>query len=128
MAGFATRFAHLPPAWARALLAILILLVVAGIALTTRFEESGLRLGSAEKGDTALYNAIIARATATPTLEGYYSAAVAEQRARNYPLRPFVAVREPALALLSARLGASSTLLLFRLLALVTFVALIVRL
>jgi hypothetical protein len=43
-------------------------------------------------------------------------------------LRPFVAVREPTLALLSARLGAPATLLLFRLLALVTFIALLLRL
>lgn len=129
MAGlrFATRFAHLPSVWARVLLAILILMTVAGIVLAARSEGARLRLGSAEKGDAALYGAVIGRVAVKQTLDGYYGAAIAEQRARHYPLRPFVAVREPTLALLSARLGAPATLAIFRLLALVTLVALIVR-
>jgi hypothetical protein len=127
MAGFATRLAHLSPGWARMLLATLLLMTAIGIVATSGSEKPGLRLGSVEKSDAALYRAIIERTAAKQTLAGYYDAAIAEQRARHYPLRPFVAVREPTLALLSARLGSPATLAVFRLLALVTLVALIVR-
>lgn len=54
------------------------------------------------EGDLALYAAIHARMAAG---EGYYAAAIAEHRARNYPTRPFVAVRLPTLAWLQAALG-----------------------
>lgn len=46
-------------------------------------------------GDLALYERIRARVAAG---EPYYAAAMDEQRARDYPTRPFVAVRLPTLA------------------------------
>ena len=54
------------------------------------------------EGDLALYAAISERVMAG---EGYYHAAVDEQRARNYPLRPFVTVRLPTLAWMHNALG-----------------------
>jgi hypothetical protein len=54
------------------------------------------------KGDMALYARIAARVTAG---EGYYAAALDEQRASNYPTVPFVVVRLPTLALLQALIG-----------------------
>lgn len=54
------------------------------------------------KGDMALYARIHARVAAR---EGYYAAALSEQRASNYPTRPFVAVRLPTLALVQAAIG-----------------------
>ncbi|QDH35978.1 hypothetical protein [Porphyrobacter sp. YT40] len=54
------------------------------------------------KGDMALYARIGARVAAG---EGYYSAALGEQRASGYPTRPFVTVRLPTLAWLQALLG-----------------------
>ncbi|WP_379923461.1 hypothetical protein [Erythrobacter sp. R86502] len=54
------------------------------------------------KGDLALYSRIAARVSAG---EGYYPAAMDEQRASNYPTRPFVAVRQPSLAWLQALIG-----------------------
>lgn len=53
-------------------------------------------------GDMALYARIYDRMTAG---EGYYSAAIAEQRASRYPTRPFVAVRLPTLAWVQAAIG-----------------------
>ncbi|WP_427964445.1 hypothetical protein [Altererythrobacter sp.] len=52
--------------------------------------------------DLALYDAITARVAAG---ENYYQVAVAEQRARNFPVRPGFAVRLPTLAVTSAALG-----------------------
>lgn len=53
-------------------------------------------------GDLALYERIRARVAAG---EPYYAAAMDEQRARDYPTRPFVAVRLPTLAVAGATLG-----------------------
>lgn len=50
----------------------------------------------------ALYARISARMAEG---EGYYAAAMAEQRASHYPTRPFVAVRLPTLAWLQAQIG-----------------------
>jgi hypothetical protein len=52
----------------------------------------------------ALYARIAARVA---TGEGYYAAALAEQRASNYPTLPFVAVRLPTLAWAQAAIGAN---------------------
>ncbi len=56
----------------------------------------------ADDGDLALYARISARVAAG---EGYYAAAMDEQRRDNYPTRPFVAVRQPSLAWLQAAIG-----------------------
>lgn len=55
------------------------------------------------RGDMALYARINARMAAG---EGYYAAALNEQRESHYPTRPFVAVRLPTLAWLQALIGA----------------------
>ena len=52
--------------------------------------------------DLRLYDRISERVAAG---ESYYAAATEEQRARNFPVRPGLAVRLPTLALLSASLG-----------------------
>lgn len=54
------------------------------------------------RGDLALYSRIHARMAAG---QGYYAAALAEQRASGYPTRPFVTVRLPTLAWAQALLG-----------------------
>ncbi|QZH75742.1 MAG: hypothetical protein JY451_03880 [Erythrobacter sp.] len=59
-------------------------------------------LDDEDGGDLALYRRISERVTAG---EGYYPAAMAEQRAGNYPTRPFVTVRLPTLATLHAIIG-----------------------
>ncbi len=56
----------------------------------------------ASVGDLALYRRISERVIAG---ENYYTAALAEQRADDYPVRPFVTVRLPLLAWLHAALG-----------------------
>ena len=68
-------------------------------AAPTSSGERDERLG----GDMALYARIHARMAAG---EGYYTAAIAQQRASNYPTRPFVAVRLPTLAWVQAAVGA----------------------
>lgn len=55
-----------------------------------------------DRTDDALYVAIASRVSDG---ENYYRAAVIEQRERGYPLRPFVTVREPTLAYLTAAAG-----------------------
>ncbi|APE29261.1 hypothetical protein [Aurantiacibacter gangjinensis] len=58
--------------------------------------------GEASEGDLALYRTISQRVADG---EPYYGAAMDEQRARNYPTRPFVAVRLPTLAMLHSAIG-----------------------
>lgn len=52
--------------------------------------------------DLALYDRIIARVASG---ENYYTAAMTEQRAGDYPVRPGLAVRLPTLALIHAAIG-----------------------
>lgn len=52
--------------------------------------------------DAGLYQRIVARVQAG---EPYHAAAIAEQRAHDYPVKPFVTVRPPALAWLIAKIG-----------------------
>lgn len=106
-------FAHLPR-WAAGLMLALLGAAMAWSALATAPGDQPDRASPAAapatspdpqgraKGDMALYARIAARVTAG---EGYYVAALDEQRARHYPTRPFVAVRLPTLALLQALIG-----------------------
>lgn len=55
-----------------------------------------------DRTDAALYVAVAARVADG---ENYYRAAATEHRERGYPLRPFVTVREPALAYVTAVVG-----------------------
>jgi hypothetical protein len=65
--------------------------------------------------DLQLYDRIAARVAAG---ENYYAAAIAEQRAGNFPVRPGLAVRLPTLAFLAAGLGPNGLLALAALLGL----------
>ena len=67
--------------------------------------------------DLALYDAVIERMTAG---EGYYEVVVEAQRARDFPVRPGLAVRLPTLATASAWLGPAGLLAAAALLVLAT--------
>lgn len=106
-------FPHLPR-WAAALALALLAATLGWSALATAPGDQPERASVAAapatspnpddraKGDMALYARIASRVTAG---EGYYSAALDEQRASHYPTRPFVAVRLPTLAMLQAVIG-----------------------
>ncbi|MXO65090.1 hypothetical protein [Altericroceibacterium endophyticum] len=90
---------HLPR-WGAA--AVLILGIAACVylaqgTLQQRMHEETRQAARSDEqiGDGDLYEAINERVAAG---EGYYEAALAEQRANNYPTRPFVTVRPPTLA------------------------------
>ncbi len=75
--------------------------------------------------DADLYRAIAARvASGTP----YYPAAAAEQRARGYPLKPFVTMRPPLLAEVTGLVGTTAMGWLLRLAVLGALAALVIRL
>ena len=98
-----TRFATSPPWLAGLVLAAVAALIVFGLAPTTQPTAAQAGIASdANDTDLALYRAIDRRVAAG---QGYYAAATAEQRARDYPLRPFVTVRLPTLAMVHATLG-----------------------
>lgn len=116
------RFAHWRPAAARLLLfgvaALLLLAALApygtepetGAALsasagpaTPTGTPTGTTTAAAERDeDLALYRRAVARIAGG---EAYYDFIVGEQRQRNYPVRPGIAVRLPTLAYLHAGLG-----------------------
>ena len=71
--------------------------LVALIALGAPFSAGKLAMQpSPDSGDLRLYKAIIGRVRAG---QPYDAAAIAEQRLDRYPVRPFVTVRPPALAI-----------------------------
>src|SRR5258708_5571398 len=90
-----TRFANLSrrSAWTvLGLLAALILFGLWSVAQTARLPPSP----PSRAGDLALHRGVVQRVRAG---EAYETAAVAEHRARGYPVRPFLAVRPPWLAM-----------------------------
>lgn len=116
------RFATWPPVRARLLLAVVVVLVALS-AITPITEPPGDRAsvsttaanglpksGGAEfrDDDLALYDRAIERVGAG---EYYYDFIVEEQRARDYPVRPGVAVRLPTLAYIHAALGENGMLI-----------------
>lgn len=121
-----SRFSDLP-AWAARLLLILLVLVSLGGAAIAIQPPASASPAVVDLTDTdlALYQAIAARVGAG---EGYYSAAVAEQRARDYPLRPVFTVRMPTLAWGVGTLGPNGAALLLRLLMIAAIGALTIRL
>jgi hypothetical protein len=102
------------PRWGAALLLALLLAALAwSVSAMAGYKDRGepRRAAAAEQtggestGDLALYQRINGRMEAG---EGYYAAALAEQRTHNYPTIPFVTVRTPVLAwgwLLFGQLG-----------------------
>ena len=98
-----TRFASIGRAPALAILFALLLLIGIGLGLDAdRVTRPPTPPGH---GDVDLYRAIDTRMMAG---EGYYQAATTEQRARGYPLRPFVTVRMPTLAWITTLAGGPS--------------------
>lgn len=101
---------RLPRGWALAVL-LTLLLALGWSALTATSTAPANppvvdSRATAEGGDFSLYSRIAVRVAAG---EGYYAAALAEQRAGNYPTRPFVTVRLPTLAWANALLGQEGT-------------------
>jgi len=93
-----SRFAQLPRGAAIALLVALAGLIAFGLWASARSTSAGPAGGD---NDVALYRAVVERVRAGET---YETAAITEQRARNFPLKPFVVVRPPALAIVLSRL------------------------
>lgn len=106
-------FPHLPRGGAALILALLVAAMAWSVWTSLPAPRAALAPAAATvssikhdngaKGDMALYARIHARLSAG---EGYYAAALGEQRASNYPTRPFVAVRLPTLAWVQLVLGA----------------------
>ena len=106
------RFAALPVGLARAVLAVVALLLLASawVPQTVGHGEvasvPSLLSGGKERprdGDLALYDTAVHRIRAG---ENYYSFIVAEHRRQHYPVRPGLAVRMPTMAYLDAATGA----------------------
>lgn len=119
------RFAHWAPGAAMLVLALIAALLL-GAALTARdtgtdahLQQQAEAVGAAVQTDNSdapeaivpdeardtdlsLYAVIAERVGAG---ESYYTAAIEEQRARNYPLRPGLAVRLPTLAVVTGWIG-----------------------
>src|SRR5690606_27602468 len=89
------------PRWAAGLLLLLTVLVcIRSVPAVERYAASTIaaneeELESGSRRDFDLYQAINERIAAG---EGYYDAALDEQRARGFPTKPFVTVRPPTLA------------------------------
>ena len=121
------RFAHWPPGAALWVVAATVLLLIAA-SLSERTSRdtptapvsttaAAAPQGEARDTDLALYDVIAARVAAG---ENYYRVAVEEQRARDFPVRPGLAVRLPTLAMLFAALGTVGMALLAGVLAVLT--------
>jgi len=133
------RFAGWPPGAALLVLAAALLMLIAA-ALSVRSDllpggqpalpaasnapaaspANGAPAEAARDTDLMLYDRIAERVRGG---ENYYRAAVAEQRARDFPVRPGLAVRLPTLALLSALLRPTGMMVLAAILGLATLAA-----
>lgn len=126
------RFAHWRPAYARAMLAALLAVLVTAVFTPiderkSRVQTRGFIQNMVERGvtkkrddDLALYDVAIARIQKG---DHYYDFIVEEQRRAMYPVRPGLAVRLPTLAYLDAWLGRSGQLAAAVLLMLATLAA-----
>ena len=98
VSGAAGRFTAMSPGAALILIVATILLVAFGLAGTVGgASQAPPPRHATGESDLALYRGIVARMRAG---ESYGHAAVTEQRARHYPLRPVIAIRPPTLATL----------------------------
>jgi len=88
-----TRFVTFSTSAARIVLALLVVILVVGLPQGTRRAPASTAVGG--PSDSRFYQAVVARVKRG---EPYDQAAITEQRARDYPLRPFIAVRPPILA------------------------------
>lgn len=101
------RLAGVPRPVAALLLALLAALMVLGVAESRPRASPDMTAPTLAKeegmiGDHALYLKILRRMEAGTS---YYAAVVEEHRAYGYPLRPFVAVRLPTLAVILSYIG-----------------------
>lgn len=97
-----SRFHALAAAPARLILLLLAFALAASLLPAAQTVQPPPAKTAQDDGDLLLYEAIVARMQAG---QGYYDAAVTEQRARHYPLRPFPTVRLPSLASILAIFG-----------------------
>lgn len=120
------RFAHWAPGAAVLVaLATLLLLIAAVLTQRTSHDAPAAPVSTAAAApqsdvrdtDLALYDVIAQR---VGNGENYYRVAVQEQRARDFPVRPGLAVRLPTLAMLFATFGTIGMALLAGVLALLT--------
>ena len=118
-----TRFHRIDRRTARYwLIALAILMLAAATALVTpgppaASPDPAARVSN--QADVLLYQQI---ASAVRAGENYYSAAAAAQRRDGYPVRPFMTMRLPTLALIEATLPAPMVLLVVALIALAVIV------
>ncbi|RIX31805.1 hypothetical protein D3M59_02045 [Sphingomonas edaphi] len=102
LGGFQTRF----EGWSRGPAFVVVAVLVALIAFASWSPERApapkLRTSEAQHSDLQLYRDIIRDVRSG---ESYYDAAAREQRAANYPLKPFYTVRLPTHATIYAALG-----------------------
>ncbi|MBY0612229.1 MAG: hypothetical protein K2P80_08585 [Beijerinckiaceae bacterium] len=117
MIAFSSRFKDVSPALSRLVLALL--LVVVALSAASHFDDGPPPPVRFQTTDADLYRGIISDIAKG---EDYYTVAVRAHRIGNYPLRPFVTVRSPVLAVVSATLGPILTKLLLA--ALVVLVSL----
>lgn len=114
------------PLWARRA-AIICAFFLCGLSAMTP-QKTLKHTGTVEEvghRDPELYRSVIARVS---NGENYYAAVAIEQRRKDFPLRPFVTVRLPTLAVFSALLGEGGSVAALGLLALLTIVAWTIRL
>lgn len=124
--GSANRFATWPRVAAIGMLVTVAVLMLVGLWATPVTVPLAPTGADTTKRDFALYDAIVVRTT---NGEGYYDAAVAEQRQRGFPLRPFVTVRPPALTWLIVAVGGKNVAQrVLQALGLVGIVLMIIRL
>lgn len=110
----------------RALLALIAALSLWGAVASLIAPPTSVAPVAPMARDAELYRAVAARVQAG---EDYYIAAATEQRARNYPLKPFVTVRPPLLATATAAAGGPATMgVILQLLVLATLGAVVLRL
>ena len=119
-----SRFAGLPQWAALATLMLLAALVAYGISLPDVTRPDPHR-PPPSRTDMGFYRKVVARVRAG---EPYEAAAVTEQRAEHYPLRPFLTVRPPWLAEFLAWLPKGAASAVLAVLALVVIIAWMVRL
>jgi hypothetical protein len=121
----ATRFAGWQKLPSRLMLALLLLLGAYGATIHQPAQSPAARAVDVTDSDLALYKAVAGRVAEG---QGYYPAVVAEQRIRDYPLKPIVTVRLPTLATLIGAIGPDAASVLLHLLALAAAAALALRL
>lgn len=95
------RFADWPP-YARLAVLGIVLLAIVGAALAVGPLQDYATQSSRHDADSDLYRAVIGHVRDGG---GFYSASVAEQLERGYPVRPAMTVREPTLTWLLAGIG-----------------------